>query len=114
VTGDQRGRELGFPTANLRPHPELILPAHGVYACRVGERQAAVNVGVRPTFGFDLEPLVEAFILDFSADIYGEEITVEFIDRLRGEARFDSVDALIQQMHADVVRTRELLASEPI
>jgi riboflavin kinase/FMN adenylyltransferase len=110
VTGDQRGRELGYPTANLRPHPELILPAHGVYACLVGERQAAVNVGVRPTFGSDLEPLVEAYLLDFSGDLYGQEITVEFIERLRGEARFESVDTLIEQMHADVVRTRELLA----
>ncbi len=110
VTGDQRGRELGFPTANLRPHPELILPAHGVYACRVGDHRAAVNVGVRPTFGSDLEPLVEAFLLDFSGDIYGQEITVEFIERLRGEARFESAEALIDQMEADVVRTRELLA----
>jgi riboflavin kinase/FMN adenylyltransferase len=65
---------------------------------------------VRPTFGSDLEPLVEAFVLDFAGDLYGQQITVEFIERLRGEARFDSVAALIEQMNADVVRTRELLA----
>lgn len=110
VTGDQRGRELGFPTANLRPDAALIRPAHGVYACRVGAREAAVNVGVRPTFGAGLEVLVEAFLLDFAGDLYGETLTIEFIERLRGEARFESADALIEQMHADVARTRELLA----
>ena len=71
VPGDRRGRELGFPTANMAPDPKLACPGHGVYACRVGERLAAVNVGVRPTFGTDLRPLVEAFILDFDGDLYG-------------------------------------------
>jgi riboflavin kinase/FMN adenylyltransferase len=111
VPGDRRGRELGFPTANMVPDPKLAYPGHGVYACRVGERLAAVNVGVRPTFGADLHTLVEAFVLDFEGDLYGERLTVEFVARLRGEQRFDSVDELIEQMHHDVERTRELLAS---
>lgn len=111
VHGDRRGRDLGFPTANMVPDPKLTCPGHGVYACRVGERLAAVNVGVRPTFGKDLHPLVEAFLLDFEGDLYGQRLTVEFVARLRGERRFASVDELIAQMHRDVQRTRELLAS---
>lgn len=111
VPGDRRGRKLGFPTANTMPDPALACPAHGVYACRVGERLAAVNVGVRPTFGADLHPLVEAFLLDFDGDLYGQRLTIEFIARLRGEQRFESVEELIEQMHRDVERTRELLAS---
>lgn len=111
VPGDQRGRDLGFPTANMVPEADLAWPAHGVYACRVGERLAAVNVGVRPTFGEGLRPLVEAFVLDFEGDLYGTWLTVEFVARLRGEQRFDSVEELVQQMHRDVERTRELLAS---
>lgn len=111
VGGDRRGRELGFPTANMVPDPKLALPAHGVYACRVGERAAAVNVGVRPTFGANLQPLVEAFVLDFEGDLYGERLTIEFVARLRGELRFESVEKLVTQMHRDVERTRELLAS---
>lgn len=111
VAGDQRGRELGFPTANIVPDPSLAAPGHGVYACRVGERLAAVNVGVRPTFGNDLHPLVEAHVLDFAGDLYGQRLTIEFVERLRGEERFESVDALVAQMHQDVERTRELLPS---
>jgi len=82
-----------------------------VYACRVGEHVAAVNVGVRPTFGENLHLLVEAFLLDFSGDLYGQEITVEFVERLRGEERFDDVDSLIAQMTRDVEAARELLGS---
>jgi riboflavin kinase / FMN adenylyltransferase len=111
VPGDQRGRELGFPTANLVPDPKLACPGHGVYACRVGEHLAAVNVGVRPTFGAGLHPLVEAYVLDFEGDLYGQRLTVEFVARLRGEERFGSVEELVAQMHRDVERTRELLAS---
>jgi riboflavin kinase/FMN adenylyltransferase len=111
VPGDRRGRELGFPTANMIPDPTLASPAHGVYACRVGEHLAAVNVGVRPTFGAHLHPLVEAFLLDFEGDLYGQRLTVEFIARLRGEQRFESAAELVEQMHRDVDRTRELLAS---
>lgn len=111
VPGDRRGRELGFPTANMVPDPELACPAHGVYACRIGERLAAVNVGVRPTFGTDLQPLVEAFVLDFQGDLYGQRLTVEFVARLRGERRFERISELVEQMHRDVASTRELLAS---
>jgi riboflavin kinase / FMN adenylyltransferase len=111
VGGDKRGRELGFPTANMIPDPELVCPGHGVYACRVGDRLAAVNVGVRPTFGQGLTPLIESFLLDFDGDLYGQVLTVEFIARLRGEARFEDVGELIQQMGRDVESTRELLGS---
>jgi riboflavin kinase/FMN adenylyltransferase len=111
VPGDRRGRELGFPTANMVPDPKLACPAHGVYACRVGEHLAAVNVGVRPTFGADLHPLVEAFLLDFEGDLYGERLTVEFAARLRSEQRFESAAELVAQMQRDVETTRELLAS---
>ena len=111
VPGDRRGRELGFPTANMAPDPEFARPGHGVYACRVGARLAAVNVGVRPTFGTDLVSLVEAFILDFDGDLYGEQLTIEFVARLRGEERFESVEDLVEQMRRDVENTRELLAS---
>ena len=111
VPGDGGGRDLGFPTANMVPDPKMTWPGHGVYACRVGEHLAAVNVGVRPTFGADLHPLVEAFLLDFEGDLYGQRLTVEFIARLRSEQRFESVESLVAQMHRDVDRTRELLAS---
>jgi riboflavin kinase/FMN adenylyltransferase len=109
VSGDRRGRELGFPTANLVPDELLVTPGHGVYACRVGEHAAAVNVGVRPTFGTGRALLVEAYLLDFDNNLYGEEITVEFLARLRGERRFATAEALVEQMHLDVQRTRELV-----
>jgi riboflavin kinase/FMN adenylyltransferase len=107
VAGDRRGRELGFPTANLVPDEMLACPGHGVYACRVGDHAAAVNVGVRPTFGTGRALLVEAYLLDFAGDLYGEVITIEFISRLRGERRFASAEALIEQMQRDVARARE-------
>jgi riboflavin kinase/FMN adenylyltransferase len=111
VSGDQRGRELGFPTANLVPDLSLTCPASGVYACRIGTHMAAVNVGVRPTFGAGQALLVEAFLVDFRGNLYGDVLTVEFIARLRGEERFTGVEALISQMARDVERTRELLGS---
>ncbi|HZV72819.1 MAG TPA: bifunctional riboflavin kinase/FAD synthetase [Conexibacter sp.] len=110
VTGDRRGRELGFPTANLVPDQSLIQPGHGIYAARAAfdgeQRTAAVNVGVRPTFKTDLVVLVEAFLLDWEGDLYGRQLTLEFVSRLRGERRFDSAEALIEQMHADVAAAR--------
>jgi riboflavin kinase/FMN adenylyltransferase len=112
VQGAQRGRDLGFPTANIVPDLELVYPAHGIYACRVGEHLAAVSVGVRPTFGDDLQLLVEAYLLDFDGDLYGQVLTIEFIARLRGELRFDSAEALIERMRADVQQVRALLASD--
>jgi riboflavin kinase/FMN adenylyltransferase len=113
VHGDKRGRTLGYPTANLVPDAKLVVPDHGIYACRAevdGETHvAAVNVGVRPTFTTGRGLLVEAFLLDFDRDIYGKPLRLEFLDRLRGERRFDSVDALIEQMDRDVVETRRVV-----
>lgn len=108
VTGDRRGRELGFPTANIVPDEALVCPGHGVYVARAHDACAAVNVGVRPTFGTGRAVLVEAYLLDRDLDLYGQTLNVDFLARLRGERRFDSVDALIKQMHTDVQRTREL------
>jgi riboflavin kinase / FMN adenylyltransferase len=114
--GDKRGRTLGFPTANLVPDPRLAVPDHGIYACRailpgLGEWTAAVSIGVRPTFVTGRGLLVEAFLLDFDSDIYGRELRLDFIARLRGEKRFESVDALVEQMHRDVDQTREIIAA---
>lgn len=106
VTGDRRGRTLGFPTANLVPDETLIYPGHGVYAGRADGMCAAINVGVRPTFGTGRAVLVEAHILDQELDLYGRELRVEFLERLRGERRFETVEALVEQMHRDVERAR--------
>jgi riboflavin kinase/FMN adenylyltransferase len=108
VHGDMRGRTLGYPTANLVPDPRLVVPDHGIYACRAhlpgeGEWRAAVNVGVRPTFKTGRGLLVEAYLLEHPGhEFYGAELRLEFLRRLRGERRFDSVDALVQQMSRDV------------
>jgi riboflavin kinase / FMN adenylyltransferase len=108
--GDQRGRELGFPTANLVPQEEFACPGHGVYACLADGRPAAVSVGVRPTFKTGRGELIEAYLLDFDGDLYGQTLCIEFLARLRGERRFDTAAALIEQMHRDAARTRELVA----
>ena len=114
VPGAGRGRDLGFPTANLRTPPGLQLPGRGVYAGRAGTGgmwwKAAINVGVNPTFG--REPLhVEAYLLDFDGTLSDEVLAVEFWARLRDEVRFDSPDALTRQMGDDVERTRGLVRS---
>jgi riboflavin kinase/FMN adenylyltransferase len=113
--GDKRGRTLGFPTANLVPRPGFVVPGHGVYACRVQladgtQVAAATNVGVRPQFVTGRGELIEAFLIDWSGDLYGEKIRIEFLRRLRGERRFDSVDALVEQMGRDVDEARSLAA----
>jgi riboflavin kinase/FMN adenylyltransferase len=108
VHGDKRGRELGFPTANLVPDELLACPGHGVYVARAGEHCAAVNVGVRPTFGMGLSLLVEAYLLDFDEDLYGSELRLDFLTRLRGERRFDSAQELIDQMQLDAAAAREM------
>ena len=112
VHGDKRGRELGMPTANLVPDDAYVCPGHGVYAATAyltsspGQPAegipAAVNVGVRPTFETGRGLLVEAHLIGFDGDIYGETLRLAFLERLRGEKRFDSVDALVRQMNADV------------
>ncbi|WP_314102254.1 bifunctional riboflavin kinase/FAD synthetase [uncultured Frigoribacterium sp.] len=113
VHGEQRGRELGFPTANLAPDSEGYVPADGVYAARVlvGDTTypAAVSVGHNPTFEGVPEKQVEAHLLDVSMDLYGQELTVMFVDWVRGNVAFQGIDALIEHIRADVVRTREVL-----
>jgi riboflavin kinase/FMN adenylyltransferase len=108
VPGDRRGRELGFPTANIVPDEAIVCPGHGVYVAHADGVCAAVNVGVRPTFGTGRAVLVEAYLLDREVDLYGQTLRVDFLRRLRGERRFESVDALVEQMRNDVERTREL------
>jgi riboflavin kinase / FMN adenylyltransferase len=106
VTGDRRGRTLGFPTANIVPDENLVCPGHGVYAARADGVCAAVNVGVRPTFGAGRAVLVEAYLLDGEVDLYGHTLRVDFVSRLRGERRFNSAEALIEQMQRDVEEAR--------
>ncbi|GAA2905030.1 bifunctional riboflavin kinase/FAD synthetase [Pseudonocardia halophobica] len=112
VHGDKRGRELGFPTANVACAVHTALPADGVYAgwFLLGERRlpAAVSVGSNPTFSGKVRT-VEAYVLDVDEDFYGYEVGIEFAHRLRGQERFDGIDPLVEQMNADVERTRELL-----
>ncbi len=110
VHGEKRGRELGYPTANIVPREGFVTPAKGVYAGWANEHPAAINVGVRPTFQSSLGLLVEPYLLDFDGDLYGQELKVAFAERLRGEQKFDSIEALKEQMAADVGRTRDLLA----
>jgi riboflavin kinase / FMN adenylyltransferase len=114
VLGDRRGRSIGFPTANLSVTPGKILPASGVYACRAwvdGQAWgAATNIGVRPTFDGQGSALhLEAHLLDYSGDLYGQTISLEFIERLRGEQRFPDIQALIAQISQDVQQTRVIL-----
>jgi len=117
--GDQRGRELGFPTANLRTEQWAAVPADGVYAGRVvrldewGRTRdvlgtAAISVGTNPTFEVR-QRRVEAYVLDFEGDLYGQGIGIEFVERLRGMVKFEGIEPLIEQMNDDVRRTRELL-----
>jgi riboflavin kinase/FMN adenylyltransferase len=113
VRGAGRGTGLGWPTANLQTLPRLLLPGEGVYAGRALHRdsgyRAAINVGTNPTFG--QEPVhLEAFLLDFSGDLVGEPLAIEFWERLRDEVRFDSIEELSRQIEADVERTREVVS----
>jgi len=110
VHGDHRGRELGFPTANVRLGEEARDVTFGVYAGRVDGRAAAISIGVRPTFGDGLEPLLEAHILDFQGDLYGSDVVVELVQSLRPEQAFDGVGELVEQLHADIAAVRAALA----
>lgn len=113
VRGDQRGRLLGFPTANLGGL-RALLPALGVYACWAhfggSRRMAAVNIGDRATFNRGRS--VEAYLLDFEGDLYGRELQLSFVSRLRADAKFESVEALVTQISADVDATRRVLSHE--
>jgi riboflavin kinase/FMN adenylyltransferase len=111
VEGDRRGRTLGFPTANIVPDDALVVPGHGVYAGFANGHPAAINVGIRPMFQTGRELLIEPHLIEFEGDLYGRHLRVAFIERLRGERRFPSVEDLIAQMHRDVAEARELCAS---
>jgi riboflavin kinase/FMN adenylyltransferase len=106
IRGEQRGRTLGFPTANIVPDEELVCPGHGVYVARTGDDCAAVSIGVRPTFGTGRAVLVEAFVLDREVDLYGVMMKLDFLTRLRGERRYETVEALVEQTHKDVEEAR--------
>ena len=102
VHGDKRGRQLEMPTANLVPDDAFVCPGHGVYAAIASGYPAAVNVGVRPTFVTGRGLLVEAHLIGFQGDLYGEQLRIAFIERMHGEKAFDSVDELVDQMKRDV------------
>lgn len=116
IHGDKRGRELGYPTANIALAPETPL-AHGIYAVRVAFdgviRDGVASFGRRPQFHEDAPPLLEPYVFDFKGDLYGKTLGVEFIARLRGERKFDDVEALISQMHRDAIDARRI-ASGPV
>jgi len=111
VKGDQRGRELGFPTANFVPDDRLAIPGHGVYAAFADGVPAAVNVGVRPTFESGRGVLIETYLIDRDEDLYGKTLRVAFVERLRGEKRFPDVDDLVAQMQRDVEDAKRVCAS---
>ena len=110
VPGDKRGRELGMPTANIVPDDTLVSPGHGVYAGWAHGHPAAINVGVRPTFETGRGLLVEPYLIGFDGDLYGQTLRIAFVERMRGERRFDSVEALVEQMQADVRQAEALLS----
>ena len=116
VRGSQRGHCLGFPTANLEVRKERVVPANGIYAvyARLGEerRQGVANVGVRPSFEVGGQRIVEVHILDFSEDIYGCDLVVEFVQRLRDELRFIDVEELKAQIERDIAQARRILTEQ--
>ena len=118
VRGQERGREMGFPTANVEVAPDLVVPGNGIYATRArldsGTYMAATSIGVRPTFDDGPERTIEAYLIDFSDDIYGQTVCLEFVRRLRGEEKFDTVDALLDQMNRDVTQTKDVLTRSAV
>ena len=121
VRGAGRGGPLGIPTANLDIPEGMALPGDGIYAAwaHIAEgdtapsrpRMAATSIGTRPTFDAG-ERSVEAFVLDFEGDLYGREVRLEFVERLRDEEKYDSVEALLEQIDLDVARTRDILGRD--
>ena len=128
VHGDKRGRTLGMPTANLVPDDRYVCPGHGVYAAwampkhpaRPGAQDpvsgypTAVNVGVRPTFVTGRGLLVEAHLIGFDGYLYGQTLRIAFLEKMRGEKRFDSVEDLVEQMNADLARASEICERSPL
>jgi riboflavin kinase/FMN adenylyltransferase len=127
IHGDGRGHRINVPTANIQAPAEKLIPANGIYACwawlersstgsgkRIGEEKkypAATNVGIRPTFTPDLPaPAIEAHLLDFSRDLYGQRIRLEFVEYLRPEKKFSNAEVLVEQIQADIDLTRKILA----
>jgi riboflavin kinase / FMN adenylyltransferase len=116
IHGDARGRTINVPTANISYSHDKMIPAKGIYACRAhldGKKyQAAINIGTNPTFTPDKQsPNVEAHLFDFHREIYGEDVRLEFVARLRDELKFDSVEALLEQIWKDIENTKRLLLS---
>jgi riboflavin kinase/FMN adenylyltransferase len=113
IEGDARGRELGVPTANLSTHPDVVVPGAGIYAARAlldgREVPAAVSIGVRPTFEDSGELRVEAHLIGFEGDLYGRELRLVFIERMRDEERFESAEALVEQIRKDVEETLRIV-----
>jgi riboflavin kinase/FMN adenylyltransferase len=105
VSGDARGAGLGFPTANVEPPKDLLVPANGIYAGAAAGTRAAISIGTNPQYG-GTERRVEAFLLDFEGDLYGQRLVVELWQRLRDERAFESEQALIDQIARDVEATR--------
>ena len=116
VSGEGRGGKLGFPTANIAPPQGMAVPGDGIYAAFAhleGKRlMTAISIGTRPTFGGH-DSVVEAFILDFDGNLYGKSLRLEFVRRLRDQVKFDSVDALLEQIDRDVAETRRILEDAP-
>jgi riboflavin kinase / FMN adenylyltransferase len=106
VAGDARGGTLGFPTANLRPEPGLLIPGYGIYAGAADGHRAAISIGTNPHYGGG-ERRIEAFLLDFAGDLYGKRLTLELWQRLRDEQSFDSEAELVDQIARDVEATRQ-------
>lgn len=111
VHGEARGRTLDYPTANLLCPAGLAMPADGIYAARANGMEAVASLGVRPTFGEGGTRLLEVHVFDFGGDLYGETLDVDFVTRLRGEERFDTVEDLVAQMDRDSVAARRALGS---
>lgn len=110
VQGDQRGRVIGFPTANVLLDEEA-LPSFGVYAGRLDGMPAAISIGVRPTFGNNLQPMLEAHVIGFGGDLYGREVAVTLVERVRDELKFDSVEELITQIRHDLHVVTRILST---
>jgi riboflavin kinase/FMN adenylyltransferase len=116
VAGDRRGRTLGFPTANIAIGLDRALPEYGIYVTRAYIREttheSCTSIGIRPTFDVEPRPTVETFVLDFDEDIYGQEMRIELLERLRGELKFESAEDLVAQMHRDIEQTRAYFRRE--